>query len=508
MRDYFKACGKQQSQELKELKQQQLQLWAWLGKLRQYGLNGVFFEQTVDVAYNDSKRYVLQLKMPASADLEQLAVDAELQQFVWQLRDLTASYDSEESTIQSWSFDELQQQIPQINWQMYFEALLTFDLSAVRVEVSDVAYLRAVGQLLQRSQPSNIAAYVQLQLAKFMQQARPKRGSNYDCIQHMRALLPLGMNYIYNRYVYKTRATDMQQLQALFATLKQVFAKYLTANRLSLNQQQLAYLRNKLQHMQLQLGNLPPNATSSYYNAHYGSISFANDFEHNLLAALQLRTRLQHAPLMQPHAQLQLDTYYVNDDLFVARNAPYFEPERNTLTVPLIFMQLPFYHQSQHPVFRHSLMGFILAHELNHAFEHEGILYDYAGNESPLGASIRQQPAYQLALKCVVQESTTAALKERLADVNGLQLAYDAFFGLNHDSSQFAYLPYAFEQRLLAPQLFHLNFAQFFCGRLPIALGHDMDNVRVYIAQKYLHQFAIDFKCAPTSATNCSLWRA
>ncbi|EDW01222.1 neprilysin-1 [Drosophila grimshawi] len=517
IRDYFASCviSDQELQLPHELISGHLEWTNAAGRLRKYGVNGVFLDESVDVAYNDSRRYVIQLKMPAQNDhLPMATLSPELQQLDRELRELCRKYRREEPTLQSWTLGELKQQIPQIDWKNYFEALLEVEPKddQLRVEVSDVGYLRELGTLLQNRSTTSLQLYLTIRLTSFARKANPNTGlwsRVHSCIQHMRAVLPLGMNYIYDRYVYRTRSEDTRQLMEIFTSLRRTFNKYLDYNHMELSPQELDYVRAKLAGVHLKLGNLPDATTSGdFYDSHYASANFSrSDFQHNFWQALRLRTRLQHAPLLQHGAVLQPELYYLNDDVLSARNAPYFEHERNTLTVPLIFMQWPFYDYRLHSVFQYSLMGFILGHELMHGFEQDGILFDATGNESELGLQLRQQPRFQAALKCV-QKTPTASLKERLADVNGLQLAYDAFFGIGHDSQRFEYRPYDFERELLAPQLFHLNFAQFFCGRLPLAIDHDMDDVRVNVAESNLKQFSTDFNCQQQAPfTGCEMWR-
>lgn len=444
-------------------------------------------------------------------------LDYDSQKLESKLRTLRLKYRSEEEPpLYSWSLTELKSQISEIDWETYFGELLESKLHGVDllVEVSDVEYLRELGVLLKVSRYAGIVHYLRAQLLNLMKKVTPRLGLNFPkmmsfCVHQMRALLPLGMNYIYDNYVYKTRSQDMRILREIFENLRNMFLKYLEMNRLKLSEEQLDYMREKLIRLKLKLGNLPDASTSvEYFNNHYSSAIFSStDFQQNVWQALRLRTFLQHAPLLQPGSAVSVKHYYVNDDVFRARNAPYFEHERNTLTIPLIFMQWPFFDHRQHSVFQYSLMGFILSHEMTHAFEQEGILFDAFGNESPLGLRIRQLPRFQSGLQCA-RQTPTASLKERIADVNGLQLAYDTFFGLAHDSQKFKYRPYPFEEEFLAPQLFHLNFAQFFCGRLPPAIGHDMDDVRVNEVEGNLHQFSIDFKCrAKSHAIDCEMWR-
>lgn len=444
-------------------------------------------------------------------------MDYDSQQLELKLRALHLKYHNEEEPpLYSWSLTELKSQISEIDWETYFEELLDSKLHGgdIFVEVSDVEYFRELGSELKKIGYAGVGLYLRAQLSNVMKKAAPRIRLSFQekmsfCVHQMRALLPLGMNYIYDRYVYKTRSQDMRQLREIFDNLQNMFVKYLEMNRLQLSVKQLDYVREKLIKLRFKLGNLPDALTSDeFFNNHYSSAIFSStDFQQNVWQALRLRTFLQHNPLLQRGSAVSVEHYYVNDDVFRARNAPYFEHERNTLTIPLIFIQWPFFDHRQHSVFQYSLMGFILSHEMTHAFEQEGILFDAVGNESPLGLRIRQLPRFQSVLQCALQ-TPTASLKERIADVNGLQLAYDTFFGLGHDSQKFEYQLYPFDKMFQAPQLFHLNFAQFFCGRLPPAIGHDMDDVRVNEAERNLHQFSIDFKCrAQSHSIDCEMWR-
>ncbi|BFG03977.1 endothelin-converting enzyme 1 [Drosophila madeirensis] len=492
-------------------------------KFRRHGLNAVFFDERVDVAYNDSLRSVVQLKMPAPSSsyserralqllkLHHSGSEAEVSRLVEQLRQLEAKHRQEEPLVQSWTLADLEQKIPQINWQAYFHELLSGHLNGVLFEVSDVDYLRELGQLLGNTSRSTINLYLRLRLTVLLKQTGPARRCPKTCIHHMRALLPLGMNYLYNRYVYKNRnLVDNIQLLEIFDSLKGMFGKYLEANRLQLSPAQLSYVREKLSTMKLRVGNLPEETSPAFYDSHYESANFS-DYHHldNVLEALSLRTRLQHDVLRLPHSRLDLRRYYVNDDVVKARTSPFYENERNTITVPLIFLQFPLFDHRQHSIFQYSLMGGVLAHELSHAFEHEGILFDADGNESPVGLQIRDTKTFQNAIKCAAQ-TPAVSLKERLADLNGLQLAYDTFFGMDHNSQLYTYRPYAFESEFQAPQLFHLSYAQFFCGILPPVLGHDRDDVRVNVNVANLRQFSLDFKCSPPAVESppvCEMWR-
>ncbi|EDW90755.1 neprilysin-1 [Drosophila yakuba] len=486
------------------------------------GLNGVFIDERVDVAANDSMGWVVQIKMPdPSAKYSDLRVLQlmrlyEEEWYTWgvfelveKMHQLQAEYRAENPLVYTWSYSELRRQIP-IPHSFFIELLggnHTEEFDRLTFEVSDVEYLRECFRFLRDFSSEPKDTYIRARQYVLLEESEPRERNPRSCIHHMRAYLPLGMNYIYDRFIYQNREQDTQKLQEILSNLKATFRKYLDANRLQLTPDQLAYVREKLKGIQIKIGNLPEEKFPEFYNNHYRSANFTmTNFLANLLEALALRTRLQNAGLLERDSRVDLRHYYVNDNVRKARTSPFYENERNTITVPMEFLQWPLFDHRQHAIFQHSLLGAVMGHEMNHAFEQEGILFDAAGNESPVGLEIRESQTFRDALKCA-EQPPFVSLKERLADLNGLQLAYDSFFGLDHDSRKFEYRPYTFERQFTAPQLFHLSYAQFFCGSLPPVIAHDRDDERVNVSVGNLRQFAYDFNCETSHSTNCEMWR-
>lgn len=526
MRTYYKACTTDRLYWTWDDIPESFRHWATsLDSARGLGLNGVFFDECVDVATNDSLQLVVQIQMPqlSTRYSVQRALKV-IKKYPWEhkdqmiqlagnLRGLEDKHRLQEPIVQTWRVKELSQQIPQVPWTAIIRDILGVDpgqLENLLVEVSDVDYLKEMGELLANTDPGALEQYLKLRQMILIKETEPVKRNPKSCIHHMRALLPLGMEYIYDTFLYKNRHQDTLKLQEILRSLKATFGKYLNANRLEVTSDQLAFLKAKLYGMKIKIGNLPEDTSPDFYDNHYQSASFTeSSFLKNLIEALSLRTRLQHEGLLQPGSRLDLRRYYVNDDVVKARTSPFYENERNTITVPMLFLQWPLFDHRQHYIFHGSLLEAVLAHEMSHGFEQEGILFDAAGNESPVGLEIRESPAFQNALKCVRQKPFVS-LKERLADLNGLQLAYDAFFDLNHDSRKFEYRPYSFEPEFSAPQLFFLSYAQFFCGLLPPVIAHDRDDERVNVSVGNLRQFANDFKCEPSTAQShpiCEMWR-
>ncbi|KAH8347995.1 hypothetical protein KR084_002965 [Drosophila pseudotakahashii] len=525
MRSYYKACTEDPRKLNETHPPEEFMVWsAHPAKFIERGLNGLFFDERIGVAANDSMRQVIQIKMPEpSARYSNLRVLQLLSlnksrynngtvQLIMKLQELQDKYRVENPIVYTWTYKEIRQQIPIVQWQYICSQLLGLNHTAKEFdrlifEVSDVEYLRESYQFVEDFDPLPKYVYLRLHHYALIEEYEPRRRNPRTCVHHMRAILPLGINYIYDRFIYQNRKEDTLQLQRMLTNFKKVFGKYLDANRLQLTTNQLAYVRAKLDGIQLKVGNLPEEKSPAFYDTHYEIANFTqSSFLGNLIEALALRSRLQHAGLLDPGSRLDLQRYYVNDNVRKARTSPFYENERNTITVPMEFLQWPLFDHRQHSIFQQSLLGAVLAHEMNHAFEQDGILFDVAGNESPVGLEIRESQGFQNAIKCA-EGKPYVSLKERLADLNGLQLAYDAFFGLDHDSRNLEYRPYAFEHEFTAPQLFHLSYAQFFCGSLPPVIAHDRDDERVNVSVGNLRQFAYDFKCEATHSPHCEMWR-
>ncbi|XP_037941680.1 membrane metallo-endopeptidase-like 1 [Teleopsis dalmanni] len=447
---------------------QHLNHFNWLrhiAELRRFGLNGIFIDESVGFAFNDSMSSIIEIEMPSdehnlennydlvksyfalgltneiSENLIKLSLN--LYEFDEELKALRLKYQEEKEVGMILTLQQFKHVVPNIDWQLYFNILLDeVAQPELKIAVSSIDYMRDVAALLSQKDEKIVYMYIQLHLFKYLQDI----GSTKSCIDHMGVVMPLG--------------------------------------------------------------NLPQHAFLQYYNSYYTELNItSSNFFNNHLILLHFRTQQQHSAVVHMKAYNE-DEFYVNDDLLQIRNAPYFVHQRNLLIVPLIFMSMPFFHNALNPLFQYSIVGWLLAHEMQHAFEIEGIMYDELGNVNmPLAITTKQQPEFAAAVKCLTR-SPTAALIERIADVNGFQLAYDAYF----DATNASFPEYMdFSNEFSAKQLYFLNFAQFFCGTLPAPIGHDSDDVRVIETVANMPEFGVTFNCSLGQRENpiekCQMWR-
>jgi predicted metalloendopeptidase len=113
-------------------------------------------------------------------------------------------------------------------------------------------------------------------------------------------------------------------------------------------------------------------------------------------------------------------------------------PVQNALNFPAAILQPPFFNASADPAYNYGAIGAVIGHEISHSFDDNGALFDSTGalrnwwTEADL-ANFRQQGA-ALARQYGAYEplpglhvNGTLTLGENIADVAGLQAAYDAY---------------------------------------------------------------------------------
>jgi endothelin-converting enzyme/putative endopeptidase len=113
-------------------------------------------------------------------------------------------------------------------------------------------------------------------------------------------------------------------------------------------------------------------------------------------------------------------------------------PVQNALNFPAAILQPPFFNPSADPAYNYGAIGAVIGHEISHSFDNNGAAFDSTGalrnwwTEADL-ANFRQQ-GDALARQFDTYEplpglhvNGTLTLGENIADVAGLQAAYDAY---------------------------------------------------------------------------------
>jgi putative endopeptidase len=120
-------------------------------------------------------------------------------------------------------------------------------------------------------------------------------------------------------------------------------------------------------------------------------------------------------------------------------NAQY-DSQTNTINFPVAILQPPFFYPNGDDAINYGAIGAIIGHEISHAFDDEGSKFDGHGNQSNWWskqdrAQFEQRTAklvdqfnnyHPLAAKPALHVNGQLTLGENIADLGGLNVAYDA----------------------------------------------------------------------------------
>jgi putative endopeptidase len=223
----------------------------------------------------------------------------------------------------------------------------------------------------------------------------------------------------------------------------------------------------------------------------------------NVLAANTFETKRQFAKIDQPVDKTEWGM------LPQTVNA-YYNPLQNEIVFPAAQMQPPYFDATADDALNYGGIGAVIGHEMLHGFDDQGSRFDADGNlrdwwtgtdrkqfDARTAKLVEQFSAYVPVDKLHINGKLT--LGENIADLGGIQVAWDAFRIATHDQ------PAAKRDGFTPEQRFFLSFAQTWrTQQRPEALRlqvqsneHAPAKYRVNGPVSNLPEFADAFGCAP-----------
>ncbi|XP_073823485.1 neprilysin-like 5 [Musca autumnalis] len=565
IRTYYKSCKKVKPYNLKKylqliqpgpgvhwyvLAKQGGRKWNadkfdWLeaiAKLRLYGLNGVLLKEQVLPRWDESSTMSIYLDKPDLAEtlamgegvIIELLMDIgqtkrlaneiarEVNRFEFQLHKLQELEDEEGPKEMQLGY--LQEYMPQIDWLAYLKELKGPDTDlSTTVIIQNIPYMRSLVKLLNTVEPSTLCNYIMIKFLLYLKTQGPAEISRQECIASLRRAMPLAMSYVVGQHYYKDAAKTDVQVQKLFEHLKETFHAILNDNRLQLPEPIVQTQLQKIQAMQLRIGFAPRNVTGDYFNLYYEKVTLdANNFYANQLSLLRLMVERSHETLDPiSHQDMLNDEAVISAEWVGSSSSPLYLKSRNLVVIPYGFLHMPIYHRNLKDIYKYSVLGFTLAHEMLHGFDSSGIDYDASGNIMGPSEEISANQRFMQGLRCMQNELATGSrsLNEKLADYEGIRLAFNAYFSPTRSNVTYAttkHLRSRFLAQFTPQQVFFINFAQFFCGKVhpklthSAYLDHAMDELRVLQTLANFEEFSKAFGCEKRdkmqSRHRCKLW--
>ncbi|KAL6445044.1 hypothetical protein ACFW04_002160 [Cataglyphis niger] len=211
----------------------------------------------------------------------------------------------------------------------------------------------------------------------------------------------------------------------------------------------------------------------------------------------------------------------------------FFSPWSNSISLSAADFQSPFFAYGRPQAINYGIIGVIMAHEVNHGFDDEGILYDKNGNFVEWLSILSQE--YSKRANCFVEQFNNYSIEknsnrkikhygnqtsgENIADTMGLQASYRAYQRRERECGKPDTVLPGLEE-ITNDQLYFLSFANIWCeatidsnttlmhAKMDV---HSTGRLRVIGSVSNSQDFAKAFNCPVGSAMNperkCNIWK-
>ncbi|XP_017095193.2 neprilysin-2 [Drosophila bipectinata] len=419
---------------------------------------------------------------------------------------------------------QLEEQLPELQLRKYFEVLLKdidWDPNTLLVVV-DMDYLQSLQRFLRSADRELLSTWLLLKLPmhfEFKLHTDEKIVSQKDYwVEQLRHLLPgplgrLQMELLLGENYQEIYDNSIQQVAFLFRDLKQQFELLLNETEVfdyDLVTRTMA--REKIRAMRL----LTPRLQDPGHSMSTGTATpLGGSCDWNLM---QLSRNRAHQEFRQVLGEPPVS--HAGDPLVA--NA-YYRLSLNRIELPLGLLATPLLQEptcrteAERKVRLSAGLGYILAHEMVHAFDYDGINYDASGQlangQWPPRAIIR----FGLRAACYMgarYSNAAVTMNENIADTEGLRLAFETYRPRPETNSSSPATP---DPELL--KTFFLVYAQTWCGK-SVDLDaedssaqnslHSKHQERVNNVLANLPEFAETFQCKAGSPMNpaakCRIW--
>lgn len=337
------------------------------------------------------------------------------------------------------TLDDMQTLYPALDWQAYLTNLgATVDGSSMLVN-SEIRLMENLANILEATDLQTIKDYLTLQVmmsgSPYLSQEvrdirfgfqqtlyglQEQRTVQEYTLTAVNGLMPDAMGQLYVSEYFSPEAKT--EIEALVANLIAAFRVRLQNNPWMSAETKTAALE-KLDAMRVKVGY--PDKWQTYENYTIGDSYYAtvND---SLIAESQEQMAKYGQPVDKSEWSMAAQEV----------NAQY-DPSFNDITFPAAILQAPFFDPQADPASNYGAIGYVIGHEITHAFDLQGSQFDKDGNYANWWTEADQTAFQALNDKVVAQYDKVEVLPgefvdgqltvtENVADLGGLQAAFDA----------------------------------------------------------------------------------
>ncbi|XP_061402698.1 neprilysin-1-like [Musca vetustissima] len=498
-----------------------------LAIMRRYGLNGIFIEEIMIHRRDDNTKAIIDLDKPVEGRgfvplsyenlqdlLQHLDMPAnvktfeklwqDIQEFEQRLRELQDIEDEEGTRL-------VKVKNLRLPWlHRYLATILDYTILDTNMElyIQNLEYMDKLNELLKNYSNHFINRYLEVRFLWHLQQKGPRKFEPVECVDTLRNLMPLAMHWLY-RQQHPEIPEYSEGIQEIFGNIVRNFKQSLSGNHLQFNSSLLTYLTQKLDNIQLKIGNLPQQNAKEILEYFYDDVILSPiDFYGNHLKLLNFNFKAVHSN--HPNTLTTNISQFFNLEIYGegSSSSPYFLTRANVIIVPFTTLRLPLYHPQYENIYKYSSLGSTLAHEIFHGFDRIGLYVDYRGKMNAWQyTTALATPKFAGNYNCL-GELYPDVVDEKISDISGLRYAFRTFFENFPNASVEA--KYLRGQEMSYKKIFFLNFAQLFCDPNISDAEHGEVSDRINDALAHFTEFSKAFQCSRQSRMllqeRCQVW--
>ncbi|XP_065357367.1 membrane metallo-endopeptidase-like 1 [Calliphora vicina] len=474
--------------------------WSLLGEMHSYGLNNVIVNQhitrnednslnvwlapallTDDSTLPDSAIMQVLLSLSGVQNIELIVKQLHGTDLKWRV--LTKNNSNSNQEFKNITIHDLAGLYPRLNFKSYLEHLVKSELNNIsHITLENPEYFEFLNRKLWSAEElEHLCNYLMMKFLFYLAVDSTAEFSPLDCVKDLRNKFDLAVNFYYYQYFIQHEETEYRKaLSIMLRNIKITMNKYFEFNHLHFSSEQIKHLKNKLKAIKINIGNLPNNFDYYSIKRFYREIpdlDRRNYYKNHLLL-------LKHRFRKSLFNEQKQSHYIVSDNRLGGQSSPFYVATQNMVVIPFGSLQLPLFHYTQSTLEQLSLFGFVLAHELAHAFDSTDLDYDHQGYPLDIPSNIPNHENFTKSVNCMHQQEPTDAIDERIADLFAVRVVYRT------------YLEYHSNEKEDLRKVFFLNLAQFFCGKNNLKfIDHDSDALRLQLIVKNFRPFSAIFNC-------------
>ncbi|XP_016962687.1 neprilysin-1 [Drosophila biarmipes] len=438
------------------------------------------------------------------------------------------------------SLPELQELVPEVQWQEYLQAALGPGIPLQEDEplvTYGLQYLTEMGRILARTDRRVVHNYMlwrlvmslmshmideyqreRVEFRKILMGIQSERTRWSQCVEWTNKKLGVAVGALFIRDNFNQESKEVAL--EMIHTIRAAFNELLAENDW-MDDETRAVAKEKADSMNERIGypELLTNATE--LEQEYVNLTIVPDnFINNVLSILQWESEKMLRLLRQPVDKEKWTTEPAVVNAF-------YNPNKNDIVFPAGILQPLFYSQHFPKSLNYGGIGVVIGHEITHGFDDKGRQFDKEGNMMQWWNNATIE-AFRERTQCVIDQYSRYKINEvdmfmdgrmtqgeNIADNGGLKQAFRAYKKWETLHGREQQLP---GLNMTHDQLFFLNYAQIWCGsmRPEDALTkirsavHSPGFVRVLGPLSNSRDFASAYNCPLGSTMNpaekCSVW--